>query len=551
MRKIFYLLLLIGASAVLLLSCGQKNEAAKKLYLGISNGNYQGVYEVLKDNPDIDLEDLGVSEITNFSMNDQRALGIALQSGAANKDRIAALLITHGADVNSVCEYGTTYLMETGFYPMTFDALLEAGAGVNAVNEEGETAIEGLAMGASFDNENFVMKRMEKLISKGAVVDTGVIQTCLDNPEGYAFTSFLLDEAEIQGQDTGISKGLEYAIRGDDEKLQSELEKQLIPDREKKYVVLNAAANCSAATLGKIYEKGYSLEVKDEFGNTALELAAQYNDVEAVDFLAKQGLSSENRKLNYEDDEEFMALSPIIHALIGGKSGNIKYFLDKDISFPKNDMESSWETAAADGNINSFRFLLENGYIPDDEEIVRCYEELAVRHNVDDMLDFLIENFQINLITKEGDTPLSSLCAGNEMYAELLLERGGEVTYGAIVNAVENGFCKLVEKMMSKTETINALTAEDRSALAEAVYYGEKDIVEILVEYGEDPNQMHYDSDGYGESAVHVASYCSSADILEYLLNHGGDISLKNSEGKTPYDLAKESGLKENMKLLK
>lgn len=552
MRKIFYLLLLIGASAVLLLSCGQKNEAAKKLYLAISDGNYQGVYEVLRDNPDIDLEDLGVSQITNFSMNDRRALGNAVQEGGnGNGDRIAALLIAHGADVNSVCEDGTTYLMEAVLYPVTFDALLEAGADVNAVNKAGETAIQGLVMGASFDNKSFVMKRMEKLISMGAVVDAGAIQTCLDNPEGYAFTPFLLDEAEIQGKEPGISKGLEYAIRGDDEKLQSELEKQSIPDSEKKYVVLNAAANCSAATLEKIYKKGYSLKVKDAYSNTALELAAQYNDVEAVDFLAKQGLSSENRKFKDDSDEDFMAMSPIIHALIGGKSENIKYFLDRGISFPENDMESPWSTAAADGNINSFRFLFENGYIPDDEDLAACYGELAIRHNANDMLDFLIENFPINFITEEGETPLSSLCTGNEMYAELLLERGGEVTYEAVVNAVEAGFSELVEKMLSKVENINALAEEDNSALAEAVYYGEKDIVEILIEYGEDPNQMYYDEDGYGESAVHVASYCPSADILEYLLHHGGDISLKNSEGKTPYDLAKELGLKENMELLK
>ncbi len=551
MRRSIYLLLLIGISASLLFGCGQEDYAERKLYYSISSGNYQGVYEVLRDNPEINLEDIGVSEITNFSMKDHRALGIALQSGAINNDKIASLLIAYGANVNSVCEYGTTYLMAAGFAPRTFDALLEAGADINAVNEDGETAISGLTMGASFDNKNFVMRRMEKLISMGAVVDAEVIQTCLDNPEGYAFTSFLLDAAKAQGEETGISKGLEYAIRGDEEKLMEELEKQSIPDDEKRYVVLNASVNCSRAVLKKLYEKGYSLKVKDEYGNTALELAAQYNDAEAIDFLTKHGLSIANRDLNAEDEEELMAISPIIHALISGKSENIKYFLDRDVAFPDNDMESAWGSASGYGNINSFRFLLKNGYVPDDEEIVGCYENLAVRNNVDDMLDFLIENFQTDIVTSEGDTPLSSLCYGNEVYAEILLERGCKVTHEAIANAVRMGFSKLVEKMMQKVENVNVLAVEGTSALALAVYYGEKDIVETLIEHGADPNQIFYDSDGYGEAAVHMAAYCDSTDILKYLIDHGGDTSLKNTDGQTPYDLAKKYDVDENMNLLK
>lgn len=551
MRKYFYLILLIGASAGLLLGCGQGDNADEKLYLAISDGNYQGVYEVLRDNPDIDLEDIGVNEITDFSMEDQRALGIAFQSGAVNKDRIASLLIAHGADVNSVCENGTTYLMEAVFYPKAFDAVLNAGAEINAVDEDGKTAISVLAKEGSFDDEDFVIHRMEKLISLGTVVDAETIQMCLDNPRGYVFTSFLLNAAEGQGEETGISKGLKYAICGDDEKLQYVLENQTIPDNEKRYLVLNAAVNCNAATLEKIYEEGYPLNVKDEFGNTALELAAQYNDTEAIDFLARHGVNIANRNLDDEDEEEFMAMSPIIHALVGGKSENIKYFLDRDVSFPANDMENAWEIAASCGTVNSFRFLLENGYIPSNEEIVACYENLAARNDADDLLNFLIENFETNIVTTEGDTPLSSLCAGNAAYAEILLGRGCKVTYSAVANAVDMGFSGLVEKMMLKVENINELTEEGTSALSYAVYYGEKDIVETLLKYGANPNLMCYDLDGYGEAPIHVASYCASTDILKCLIDHGGDISLKNSEGKTPYNLAKENRLKENMKLLK
>ena len=43
----------------------------------------------------------------------------------------------------------------------------------------------------------------------------------------------------------------------------------------------------------------------------------------------------------------------------------------------------------------------------------------------------------------------------------------------------------------------------------------------------------------------------TSVDILKFLIENGGDIQIKDGDGKTPYDYAKEMRLKDNMELLK
>lgn len=50
---------------------------------------------------------------------------------------------------------------------------------------------------------------------------------------------------------------------------------------------------------------------------------------------------------------------------------------------------------------------------------------------------------------------------------------------------------------------------------------------------------------------LHVASWSTSADILKYLIEEGGDLRIKDSNGKTSYKYAKQSGTKENIGIIK
>ena len=50
-----------------------------------------------------------------------------------------------------------------------------------------------------------------------------------------------------------------------------------------------------------------------------------------------------------------------------------------------------------------------------------------------------------------------------------------------------------------------------------------------------------------GESPLHIAARLSSPELVSVLLDHGGDVSLRNSEGKQPVDLAAPSSLVERL----
>lgn len=52
-------------------------------------------------------------------------------------------------------------------------------------------------------------------------------------------------------------------------------------------------------------------------------------------------------------------------------------------------------------------------------------------------------------------------------------------------------------------------------------------------------------------TAMHVAAWSTSREIIKFLIEHGGDCTIKDSNGKTPYKWAKKLGIKENMELLK
>lgn len=544
MRKLQKVILLCG---LLFLSCGcmmSMDFEEKKLYMAIENGNYQGVVEVLRDNPDINLE-----EIARLgSGQEKRALAIAINSGTSNEEKISALLIRSGADVNSVSEDGETYLMQAP--PALMEPLLKAGAKIDVRDENGMTALDHLMNMIRPDMKEQDEKMLRLHLDYGAVPDQKTLKTCLNYGDGYEFAPEILKLVRKYGKETGISKGLEYAVLGNDSSLIREIRSGNIPDGEKKLTVLYAAKNCGVEVLHALREHHFEFSINDELDRTPLDLAAQYNSRDTLEFLADQGISIQN----LPDESDSMAQSPILYALYGGKEENLCFFLERGIELPNIEEGSIWADCFSRGTLESVTLLQKYGKKPTDEELYYACVECACRRDgeEDQLFVYLLENYDLKNARDEfGQSLIAGLAQANEAYVRRLLEQGVDADAEAIACAIEYAQPQLASLLIEKCKDINDLRESAESPLRCAIYYGELELVRQLVENGANMNLLYGGDGEYRDTAVHLAAYSPSSDILQYLIEHGADLSKKNSDGQTPLDVAKQAGLRDNIELLK
>lgn len=513
-----------------------ENPEERKLSQAIEFGNYQGVLEVLRDNP----------KAANYSIKGRPVLEEAMKSGTGNADKISALLIQHGTDINKRLENKSMYLMESS--NKLLPVLVKAGADISAKDEHGFSALDYVMYNAKEEHRDEIIESRDLLIQFGARPDETTLQACLDNSEGYGFTCEVLELIQKYGNRTGISKGLEFAIQGRGENVITEAKANRIPDKEKKKVVLYAAKNCNVEVLKALLKLDYDFKVEDGFGQTSLDLAAQYNDVEALAFFAELGFDMNN----ISEESAFMKLSPIIYALISGKDDKVNFFIEHGIAFDDSAYMPLWDIACGKGNLDSIRILRKYVGEPDAEDLYAGCVASAERKNEEGrrIFNYLVKQYDVLSLTNEfGVHIIADLLSIGQGKVEELLQQGAVVDSEAVCNAMIE--CpSMVESLIIACDDINSVRRGMMSPLITAIYYGEFDSVKLLIEHGADINKLYANEDGYAEAAIHVAAYSASEDILQYLIEHGADLNLTNSEGDKAYEIAKEAGLKKNVWIL-
>jgi hypothetical protein len=97
-----------------------------------------------------------------------------------------------------------------------------------------------------------------------------------------------------------------------------------------------------------------------------------------------------------------------------------------------------------------------------------------------------------------------------------------------------------LEKVQNLTKTSNIHEVEDysgRSALHKAAFWGHTDVVEYLLGLGLDANVKDFN----GDTPLHDAARFAHEGVVRALLTHPTvDVSLKNNDGRTPLEVAKE-----------
>lgn len=511
----------------------RSNISSLKLVRAINSGNLQGVREVLR-NQVIDLENLPYSEYTYFRKKDTRALALALMCGADNRMELVKELLQNGADIQSQGDYGETYI---GFIVQDkckeeVHLWLEEGADPSAKDDKGYSAMEYLAEELRTDEEDW--KIVELLIDYGGKITEKTLKIYVKNEEFY-FGKRMIEYIREHGGKTGLKLDLEYAVCGENDKILEFLDHNKVSD--KRAVIKYASANCNVQVLQKLRTQGCKLNIMDKRGMNLLQIAAQYNEDEKVlEYLLESGLSTG------KDEEECNALTL---ATIGGKAGNVRILRKWGVKWQVgNRFElNSWKQVCKYGMKNSIQILLDNGWNPTTEEIVAGYGSVVNKESLMGLLKCKIP-YNVSFIEEEEYdeattiTGFSELCISEPQLAFELYKQQGDVelTDQVLKNiSYSTEFLKyLLEQKVNLPKKVLIY------ALAYVVQNGDFEMVKYLIKKGADPNGL-CGKDSY--TVMHIAAEEPSEDILNYLIEKGGDMKMKNYDGYTAENLLEQSNI--------
>ena len=291
-------------------------------------------------------------------------------------------------------------------------------------------------------------------------------------------------------------------------------------------------------------EHGYSVnrhikvnKEKDKHGKTALQIAKEKGHLKVAQILIENGAKVDVKKklkalqvakqIGYQikHREIFSSLSFLNSVAvaeliyIAAETGNlqaIQNLVNKgmDINSKNKDGKTALHIASGEGHLEMVKFLIENGAVVDAGD-------------------------------KEGRTALEVTVTsprGSLEIAKLLIKNG------ASKNIKRGGFVLIA----------NARNAYGETALQIASGEGDLEMVKFLITEGADVNaqmtlnmRLYFQEENkYGKTALHFASEKNHFRVIQILLANGAKVDVKNEEGKTALQVAKQRGYKKTVSKL-
>ena len=91
--------------------------------------------------------------------------------------------------------------------------------------------------------------------------------------------------------------------------------------------------------------------------------------------------------------------------------------------------------------------------------------------------------------------------------------------------------------MLDRGVMIDSVDGHGRTALQWAAMYDRPDVIHELLQRGADVNKRDRDD---GLTALHWNAITNSNDAIPLLLRNGASTTIKDNEGQTPIDLARQ-----------
>ncbi|KAG9849039.1 hypothetical protein KCU98_g4707, partial [Aureobasidium melanogenum] len=457
--------------------------------------------------------------LVNFqALDDDTALIVAAEYGRLST---VQMMLKSRADVEIVGRFKRTALLAAAIgreeqFQDVIRLLIRTGAGIDAQDIDGETALHSAARAGDLD-------LVRLLISKKAKIN-------VKNDEGRSALDFACGENHLEI--------IQYLLKHD---------AVCEPDasgRTELHEIVGGQGRCDADTIKLFVSKGVNVNATDDEGISALHLAAKRGDQAIVKTLIATGA---------EVNVKSATGQTLLHeAAIGGSVDVVRSVLGYSVDLEARNNDNKTPLAVA------------------------CAE----RGGSDDVIQLLLAaGAKVSVVDRWGSTPLHQLANNSRTTAATMLLETGEIDlalrthsgFSVLDNAASEGDYELVRSLLQRGADCAQTPSGKDTALHWAVR-AEKDdnlyaIVELLLEKGCDVNAGSRNGctplheymggkrgkenivrlflargagvniqDNDGDSVLHCLGQSSQASesMLELLLENNADPSLANNEGLTP-----------------
>jgi ankyrin repeat protein len=427
-----------------------------------------------------------------------------------------------------------------------FQQIMDAGANIDAVNNNGETA---LIVASKLGHA----KVCRLLIQKGARCDIRANDgnTALNFSIIGKFSDIYLALLDSCGDyvnsvvNNNGDTALILACRiGDKELCEKLIEKGALTDTQNidgNSAFMNAIIKGHFDVCVMLIERGIDVNIVNKFGDTALILAARCGAATVVPrLISKQvEINAKNKK----------GETAIMNAIFNDHHGIASVIVDTE--------KVSVKSKNKEGNY-TLHFAASKGWLDVCEALVKLGGDCNALNNIgESILMWAGRNGHcgvIRLLLKEGGadinlrshantTALLEAARGNHTDAiMMLIENGADVTIAdskgdtPLIVASRHGNSGVCRELMSKSsEDKDTRNNAGETALINAVYAGNIELCRLLIDAGVDLNIQ----DLAGDTAVIKACRAKNKELSVLLRDAGADPEIRNKVGHTPMHLDK------------
>ena len=483
-----------GASVNQLVPVPRSTIAVSSLMRASKNGHQECASLLIESGADVNLT----------GVNGSTALYYAASAGRHN---CVDLLLKAGADVNISTTYHSLPLnaavRSSKFSAECVNALIEAGASVNRIGKDGDTALITLVCRGQ-------TAFIEKLIEAGT--DVNIPDESDNTPLMRALSASNVSSLWVKSL---IDMGADVNKR----------------NIVKETALILAVKNGSEAHVRSLLKAGAEANAETSSLRTALHYTAELGKIKFTNILLKAGAD-----VNVRDSDGKTAL---MLALQGDYTNIVRVLIraGTDVDSYNTTGDTSLILAANKGQQKSLELLIKAG------ADVNCHGScgktalMASVHN-DACVKLLIDaGANVNKRKDDGETALIlALAKGSSNCLNVLIQAGADVniSYGGGMTAMSIASFKLwksahVSSLISAGADVNVRDVDGKTVLMSAASRGCTDVVQSLIQAGVDVNRWSK----RGETAITVAASEGNVSCLEKLIEAGADVNSHDCQGKT------------------